>query len=50
MRIFTISSSIVPEGTARVKLTCPGCKHKHEYRREDFHPASGPEGTALNPV
>jgi hypothetical protein len=50
MRIFTVPSRMVPVGSAKVKPTCPGCNHKHEYKREDFHEASGPEGTALNPV
>jgi hypothetical protein len=50
MRIFTIPSNVVPEGTAKVRLTCPGCKHEHEYKEGDFHPAEGPTGTALNPV
>jgi hypothetical protein len=50
MRIFIVPSGVNPEGTARVKLTCPGCKHEYEYRKEDFHRASGSEGTALNPV
>ena len=50
MRIFTVASSAVPEGTTKVRLTCPGCKHERDYRRGDFHTASGPEGTALNPL
>jgi hypothetical protein len=50
VRIFTVSSEVVPLGTTKVKLTCPGCKHQREYKKEDFHDASGPEGTALNPV
>jgi hypothetical protein len=50
MRIFVVSSSIAPKGNAKVKLTCPGCGHEQEYKKEDFHRASGPEGTALNPV
>lgn len=50
MRIFTVPSRMVPMGTAKAELTCPGCKHQHEYKKEDFHDASGPEGTALNPV
>ena len=50
MRIFTVPSNTIPKGTAKARLTCPGCKHEHEYKKEDFHSASGPEGTALNPV
>ena len=50
MRIFTVPSIEIPKGAARIKLRCPGCKHEDDYQKEDFHRASGPEGTALNPV
>jgi hypothetical protein len=50
MRIFTVSSAVVPKGTAKARLACPGCRHENDYRRDDFHRASGPEGVALNPV
>jgi len=50
MTIFTVPSRKTPKGTTKVKLTCPVCKREHDYKKEDFHGASGPEGTALNPA
>jgi len=49
-RFFQVPPEVNPAGTAKVRLKCPECKHEHEYQRKDFHPASGPRGTAINPV
>jgi transposase-like protein len=50
MKIFVVPSEVSFKRTATAKLKCPSCKHEHEYRRKDFHEASGPNGIALNPV
>ena len=50
MRFVALPPGVNTGGAPRFKLTCPGCKQEHEYRKEDLHAASKSNGLAVNPV